>query len=315
METYYTYICFTAFLGFFLVKCYKFLFFNNNTGQIDESHDTVEVSEEDIDIEIGNNVLPIYAILIGVNYKNTKSELKGCVNDAINIGKMLKENYGCNDKHFCFLVDSQQKEVKDLFPNASVMLPTKKNICSILSKHSKFSQNNLIKLLVHFSGHGSQVTDFSNDELDNKDEVIIPVDCKTNGYIKDDFLNKCLVEEYSKNCKLTIITDCCHSGTCMDLENTYENTYDNTSDVQDNTYKFNINMISGCRDSQTSLDIFTHSGFQGALTQAFLDCCYNLDLFDLSQKEWREFQKNINSNMVKKNFHQRPVYSNSNRLL
>jgi len=132
-----------------------------------------------------------------------------------------------------------------------------------------------------------------------------------NGYIKDDFLNKELIGKFNKHSNLTILTDCCHSGTtCMDLQNVY----DNNDTIKLSEEKRKINMISGCRDSQTSLDVHTNKGFQGALTQAFLTCVNSKDinLFDSSELEWRKFHENIHNQIKQKNFQQRPVYSNSN---
>jgi hypothetical protein len=55
-----------------------------------------------------------FAVLIGINYRNTPKELYGCINDTTNINNMLQAKYGFNN--FVFLTDDTNKK------------PTKENI-------------------------------------------------------------------------------------------------------------------------------------------------------------------------------------------
>jgi hypothetical protein len=55
------------------------------------------------------------------------------------------------------------------------------------------------------------------DEVDGMDEVILPLDFKTKGYIVDDELHDLLVKPLKKGVRLTAIFDSCHSGTALDL--------------------------------------------------------------------------------------------------
>merc|ERR1712029_410625 len=64
-------------------------------------------------------------------------------------------------------------------------------------------------LVFQYSGHG--------DEEDAKDETIIPCDYRSAGQITDDELFKLLVSPLDDGVMMTIIMDCCHSGTGMDL--------------------------------------------------------------------------------------------------
>lgn len=72
-------------------------------------------------------------------------------------------------------------------------------------------------LFFHFSGHGSQVRDQSNDEQDGYDETILPVDYQRAGHIVDDQIYEIMVRPLAKGARLTSVMDCCHSGTGMDL--------------------------------------------------------------------------------------------------
>ena len=72
-------------------------------------------------------------------------------------------------------------------------------------------------LFFHYSGHGSQSTDYDGDEVDGSDETICPVDYKEAGEIVDDEMNALLVQQLPRGARLTAIFDSCHSATALDL--------------------------------------------------------------------------------------------------
>lgn len=59
--------------------------------------------------------------------------------------------------------------------------------------------------------------DQDNDEADGMDETLIPVDYCKKGQIRDDDVYDMLVTKIPEGCHLTVIMDCCHSGTILDL--------------------------------------------------------------------------------------------------
>jgi hypothetical protein len=67
-------------------------------------------------------------------------------------------------------------------------------------------------LLVHFSGHGSNVPDDDGDEADGRDEILCPSDLDWKDPLRDDWLRKTF-DTLRDGVSLTVITDCCHSGT------------------------------------------------------------------------------------------------------
>ena len=76
------------------------------------------------------------------------------------------------------------------------------------------------RVLIYFSGHGSQVPDENNDEQDHFDEVLLLYDTtltvtdgrqSLNGVIHDDRFSRMLAQIKSKN--ILVILDACHSGT------------------------------------------------------------------------------------------------------
>lgn len=59
--------------------------------------------------------------------------------------------------------------------------------------------------------------DDGKDEADGMDETLIPVDYNKTGQIRDDEVFDMLVTKIPEGCTLTVIMDCCHSGTILDL--------------------------------------------------------------------------------------------------
>jgi uncharacterized caspase-like protein len=70
-------------------------------------------------------------------------------------------------------------------------------------------------LVFHFAGHGRQVPDDDDDELDGQDETI----CSLDGDITDDEINDIIVRPLVHGVRLHAIIDACRSGTVLDLPN------------------------------------------------------------------------------------------------
>lgn len=79
-------------------------------------------------------------------------------------------------------------------------------------------------IVIHFSGHGQQIFDDNGDEVDNKDEAIIPYDAfvkytfnyKGENHLRDDELGSIMLNvrnKIGKTGQLLLLLDCCHSGT------------------------------------------------------------------------------------------------------
>ncbi|SRR6185437_7490121 len=67
-------------------------------------------------------------------------------------------------------------------------------------------------LLLHYSGHGSNVPDDDGDEADKRDEILCPTDLDWKDPFRDDWLRKTF-NKLRSGVSLTVIMDCCHSGT------------------------------------------------------------------------------------------------------
>jgi len=151
------------------------------------------------------------ALLIGINYFGQDGELRGCINDTKNLSRFLIEKHGYKREDMIFLTDDQQD------PNFQ---PTHANIIRAMQWLVRDAQPN-DALFLHYSGHGGQTEDTDGDEEDGHDEVIYPVDFKTNGHIVDDEIHFTVVKPLPAGVRLTAIFDSCHSGSCMDLPYLY----------------------------------------------------------------------------------------------
>lgn len=253
------------------------------------------------------------ALLIGINYTGTRSALRGCENDVYNMKNFLLEN-GYSSKDIRTMTEDCNR-----FSNN---IPTKNNIIKALQKLIKGINSNT-DLFVHYSGHGTSVPDRDSipDEDDGRDECICPLDYSSKGLIKDDDIKKILIDPLPQGVKLTILMDCCHSGSICDLNTTYKiypgdvksKFVAKKSNKLPNT-QAKVVMISGCTDTQTSADYFgqhpsiSTRQFQGAMTNAFLNTMK--DVKKSGKKEsYKRIMKGVNSYILKGRFTQRPQFS------
>jgi len=232
-----------------------------------------------------------YALLIGINYIGTDSELNGCINDILNMKQVLTTTYGFLEENCVMLIENDERYLP----------PTKENILNELNKIA--TNTSIRKLWVHYSGHGSYVADLNGDEKDKRDECICPLDYDTAGFIIDDDLSQ-IFKSY-RNMDIIVIFDCCHSGTALDLPVLYDIVTKKTQKQNNNTFPSNIIFISGCKDTQTSADAYINSSAQGAMTACLLNTLrfYNFKISLVS------LVKNMRKYLVNNNFDQVPQLS------
>ena len=239
-----------------------------------------------------------YGVLIGINYRNTSSELNGCINDVNNVKTFLQSQLGYT--RFSILTDDTPTK------------PTRANILNVM--------NALIRSLrpgdeawFHYSGHGSLMIDRNRDEESGYDSSIAPIDYEKTGLISDDVIRSNLVQRVPRGVKLYIVLDACHSGTGCDLRYKYDDSsYLINQNSVPNTYvpsdwilrqtlsefkKYNkisgeVYCISGCQDHQTSADAYIESDkmYGGVLTSIMLSL---LKSNDLRAYKWKHLLKDI----------------------
>jgi len=223
------------------------------------------------------------AVLIGVNrYRVPGADLRGCVNDVKNMQRVLTRSYGFKASDITVITD---------------LAATKKAIQSAITRLIKGGRKGDV-LVVHFSGHGSNVPDNDGDEAESRDEIICPADLDWKDPFRDDWLRKTF-DSMRSGVSLTVITDCCHSGTITRaleppdapiIERYLPSPWDlvaaesgrrirgavttglrkSPSPRRKNQDIVEIDLpevlITGCRADQTSADAWLGGSFNGALT-------------------------------------------------
>ncbi len=115
------------------------------------------------------------AVLIGINkYQVPGSDLNGCVNDVKNLSGALRAYYGFKSKDITVLTDLQA---------------TKKAMQSAIQKLVVSGKKGDV-LVLHYSGHGSNVPDDNGDEADKRDEILCPTDLDWKDTLRDDWLTE-----------------------------------------------------------------------------------------------------------------------------
>ncbi|RKP16028.1 peptidase C14 [Rozella allomycis CSF55] len=244
------------------------------------------------------------ALLIGINYANSKSPLRGCHNDVLNMKQFIMNRFGYRDDPSSMVILMDDPRITD-----TRYWPTKANIIYAMSWLVAGLRPG-DSCFFHFSGHGSQRKDYDGDEVDGYDETILPVDYSIAGEIIDDEMHSIMVKNLPVGVRLTAIFDSCHSGTALDLPYVYDNygnlvmSYDfysatgavgiaanalgkkldkltgsSSSHSQINNQRqtwSDVIMFSGCADNQTSADVYDYSNIAvGAMSSAFLQSLNN----------------------------------------
>jgi hypothetical protein len=218
------------------------------------------------------------ALLIGIDYINTPARLYGCQNDAKNIRNILIGTYGFSPLNIKTLTDDNFK-------------PLFANIMASLEWLVKDTQPGDI-LFLHYSGHGTSLLDRNSDEIDGRDEAIVPLDYNIRGIISDDILYNFVCKRIPSGVKLYGFFDCCCSGSILDLRYTFKYKAESTVPIlpSTNTYISNnwrnnydmqlegsldtvgdVFMFSGCLDNQQSGETVINNQVQGAFTKQLID--------------------------------------------
>ncbi len=228
------------------------------------------------------------ALLIGINrYKIPGADLRGCVNDVKNMQVILTQQYGFAGKDVTILTD---------------FAATTKAMQAAVSKLIRDARKGDV-LLLHYSGHGSNVPDANGDEADHRDEILCPTDLDWKKPFLDDWLRKTF-DSLRAGVSLTAIMDCCHSGSntrvllppdAPIIPRYLPSPWDLMAAESGRKLRGKVQgslrrstaakrkkkdvvdvaiselLIAGCRDTQTSADAHLGGTFNGALTYSLVD--------------------------------------------
>jgi len=245
---------------------------------------------------------PKKALQIGINYIGMDGELKGCINDVLNMKRyLIAEGYLPEN----IRVMTEASENPAMHPTAANIM---REIKALVAGATSSSE-----LFFNYSGHGGSIRDMGGDEGDRKDETICPLDYQTSGQITDDMLRAYLIDPLPVGAKITCLLDSCHSGTVMDLKynwvgsSTIPRAYSMVVSRAKVTNCKSI-CISGCRDEQFSADATIAGQNQGAMTYAFLTSI-NENKKKRKRPTHKELIEEMGKNLQDKKFDQVPQMS------
>ena len=227
------------------------------------------------------------ALLIGINkYQIDGADLRGCVNDVQDLSAALVECYGFKKSDIAVLTDAAATKKAMQAGMKALVRDSKKGDVAV----------------IHYSGHGSNVPDDNGDESDGRDEILCPTDLNWDDPLRDDWL-RTTFDGLKEGVSLTVIMDCCHSGTntraflppdapirqrylpspsSLRRAETGRSIPTVTTAIRRSTpaarkskdiVKADLPelLITGCRDTQTSADAFINGRYNGALTYALVE--------------------------------------------
>lgn len=141
------------------------------------------------------------ALLIGIDAYPFVVPLYGCVNDVKLMRGILIENFGFSDGNIALLTNGDA---------------TRDAILAAFDALVESTGHDDI-VVIHYAGHGALMTDREGDEPSGYDSTIMPFDSVRdrveNRDITDDEIHLRLMKLGDKTSYITLIFDCCHSGT------------------------------------------------------------------------------------------------------
>lgn len=223
------------------------------------------------------------ALMIGINrYRMAGADLRGCVNDVKNVTGVLTEVYGFPRKNITHLLDF-----------AATTKAMQAGIATLINEAKRGDV-----LFLHYSGHGSNVPDKNGDEADHRDEILCPTDLDWRKPFLDDWLRAALDKVKAKGASLTVVMDCCHSGSITRavqppdakvVERYLPSPWDLVAEESGRALRGRARgslraaprgpaprdvvavdipeiLVTGCRSTQTSADAYIGGSYNGALT-------------------------------------------------
>lgn len=248
-----------------------------------------------------NHTMPsARALLIGVNYRGTSNELRGCIADAHNLKDYLLTQAFAPDEKMLLIEEATRVQI----------------IQGIKRLAKQSHDESLDKVIISYSGHGSYAPCCRcENEVDGRTETICPYDFERAGQITDDELNQ-LLKSFNPSTRVVAIFDSCHSSSILDLEHTF-NPVSCAREVHVETSKTvvsqNVTCISGCMDSDISADAYDEATqrFAGAMTCSLLYCLRSIPS---SRKSAGELVRQMRKKLKHDGFPQVPQLSSSQQV-
>ena len=279
-------------------------------------------------------------LIMGLNYTGSTSALGGCINDAHNLRNLLVSDFSYSGDSITIMTDELSGS---LYPNKQNIINQLEQLVN------KVISDKITEVWISYSGHGSYTIDRNGDEEDNKDENICPLDFSQSGFITDDVIASYLARIPKTCRVVCIFDCCHSGTVCdLTYKYAYDKiagkrkrvrkrvsrrvrrgrryitrwvwrwVWENETDTwnwsggevnKNSKITCPIISISGCRDPQTSADVFNSekNRWGGALTNAFINAVNGTD----NSLSCRDLCQQLNKHMETNNLSQQPVLTTS----
>ncbi|GAB0489852.1 hypothetical protein MMPV_001078 [Pyropia vietnamensis] len=251
-----------------------------------------------------------YALLIGMNYGHTPGvqNLRGCIADVRNMRRLLTTRCGFEPANVVTLTDEPVDGPGGVLGRAPTRDVILSEMTALVAKAAPGDS-----LFFHFSGHGGQVQDLNGDELDMKDEVLVPVDARC---IVDDEVHERLVKALPLGVRMVALIDACHSASALDLPHVFDAPWCGGRGCGDGCGTAagcggdRVIAFGACRDEQKAADWHgAHGGTAsaGAATTFFVEAVEH----NLGGTTCRGVLEHMRKRIAEKNLPQVPALSSS----
>ena len=225
------------------------------------------------------NVVRLAVLTVGINYTHSAVALQGCINDSHNMLTFLRARCA-----------AQLQSVTQLLEGQATRAKIEAAFEQIVKDQSKYTH-----ILVHYSGHGTQIPDRSRDETDGLDECLVPIDYAQAGCISDDWLLSRFAARIRAPIKMFLIMDACHSASVFDLKYSWVLTKSGTAMYANNNRACvlpanvgHVVLLSGCTDNSFSYETYDKTrGVSGAMTSALLHALNRAPRIALATLVWQ----------------------------
>ena len=197
-----------------------------------------------------------FALILASNYPGTTFQLGGCIVDAERMRNFLVTQRGFPASNITTIYNMSMTKA-GILKAFDDMVARSKSIAAT---------GDIPAFFLHYSGHGTRVWNSNKRSLEtftgrqalppdgfndsDGDEALVPQDVRSKGLLLDDEINDRLVKRLHPSTQLFALTDCCNSGSNLDLS--YQGLSKVTS-IGDQTPS--IIHVAGSRDSQLSAEI------------------------------------------------------------
>jgi Caspase domain len=197
-----------------------------------------------------------FALFLASNYPGTTFSLGGCLLDAEKVRSWLVTRRGFSS-------------VATLYNQAMTKAAVFAALDDMVTRsHAVAASGQIPAFFLGYSGHGTRVWNANTRAFEGRqvtppnglndsdgDEAIVPQDVSRSGLILDDDLNTRLVQRLHPSTQLFVLTDCCNSGSNLDLS------YQGLSKIESaGDASASIIHLAASRDSQLAAETSTGGG-------------------------------------------------------